>query len=424
MKIAYLIAGAGGMYCGACIRDNASARALLEKGCDVTAIPLYTPIRVDGPVATVDRVLYGGVNVFLEQAGLGRWIPKSLARLLDSPMFLRGIGRLAAKIEPSSAGALTVSVLKGKNGRQRAELERLLDFLGEHVQPDVVYLPNCLFSALAGPIKEALGARVVCALQGEETFVDALPDPHRSEVRRLIQSLAPDIDAFTAPNRWYAHRMADFLGIDAAKIVVVPLGLDTTGYPERPASQPAEPTIGFMARVAPEKGLHVLCESFRRLCLRSGTENVRVKAAGWLAKGEREYLRRLELQMRDWGLQDRFSYIGELDLEAKVEFLSSLTVLSVPTAYPEPKGMYVLESMACGTPVVLPRHGSFPELIETAGGGVLVDPDDPDALADGLWSVVSDAKRRDELSRRGHEAVHCRLTSHAAADRLLKVFQV
>ena len=75
---------------------------------------------------------------------------------------------------------------------------------------------------------------------------------------------------------------------------------------------------------------------------------------------------------------------------SKVRFLHGIDVLSVPTTYREPKGLYVLEALANGVPVVQPRHGSFPELIEATGGGLLVNPDDPHDLARALRQLFDD----------------------------------
>ena len=66
MKIAYITAGAAGMYCGSCLHDNTLAAALMAKGHEVALIPTYTPTRTDEEDVSIDRVFYGAVNVFLE----------------------------------------------------------------------------------------------------------------------------------------------------------------------------------------------------------------------------------------------------------------------------------------------------------------------------------------------------------------------
>ena len=89
----------------------------------------------------------------------------------------------------------------------------------------------------------------------------------------------------------------------------------------------------------------------------------------------------------------------------KIAFLQSLDLMSVPTVYHESKGNPVLEALANGVPVVLPRHGTFPEMIETTGAGLLCEPLDPAALADALAELILDPSRAADHGRRGHEAI-------------------
>ena len=67
MRIAYITAGAAGMYCGSCLHDNTLAAALLELGEDVVLVPTYTPLRTDEPDVSIDRVFFGGINVYLQE---------------------------------------------------------------------------------------------------------------------------------------------------------------------------------------------------------------------------------------------------------------------------------------------------------------------------------------------------------------------
>ena len=130
MRIAYIAAGAGGSYCGACTRDVITARTLLRMGHEVLLLPLYTPLTVDGADPSVDRVFIGRINVWLrERAGWIRWaLPGAVRRLLDRPGLLRRVARYAVETRPEDLGAMTVSVLEGLEGRQAGELEELLRF--------------------------------------------------------------------------------------------------------------------------------------------------------------------------------------------------------------------------------------------------------------------------------------------------------
>src|SRR5213078_1074922 len=128
-------------------------------------------------------------------------------------------------------------------------------------------------------------------------------------------------------------------------------------------------------------------------------------AAGYMAADQGPYLAGVKKTLADAGLEREFSYAGEIDRAGKVAFLRGLDVLSVPATYDEPKGMFLLEAMASGVPVVQPRRGAFTEVVETTGGGLLVAPDDPAALADGLYALWQDRAKAEALGERGFHGV-------------------
>jgi len=122
------------------------------------------------------------------------------------------------------------------------------------------------------------------------------------------------------------------------------------------------------------------------------------------------------------GLGGEFTYRGAIDRSAKLEFLRQLDVLSVPATYDEPKGMFLLEAMAAGTPVVVPRRGAFVEVVEKTRGGLLVAPDDPGALADGLYALWSDPSHTARLAAAAFDGVRTHYTVAQSASRLVDVY--
>lgn len=425
MRIAYIAAGAADMYCGSCLHDNSLAAALLELGRDVVLVPTYTPLRTDGPSVSQDRVFFGALNVYLQQkAAAFRHTPDALARFLDRPGLIRRAARLGASTDPTELGDLTYSILQGEEGFQATELEKLVTWLRDDLRPDIVHLTNSMFAGFARSLKRELGVPVVCSLQGEDLFLDQLREPWRQRVRDLLSERARDIDAFQVNSAWYAGVMAGYLGgIDPKRMFVVPLGLPLDGRgggEPRPEGGPL--TLGYLARICPEKGLHVLVEAFRRLA-EQNPGKVRLRVAGYLGARDRRYLEDLESQIAGWGLSNSYERVGEVDREEKIRFLQSLDVLSVPTTYREPKGLFVLEALAEGVPVVQPRHGAFPEVLEATGGGLLVDPDSPEDLARGLDTLLKDPALRRELGRNGQSAVRDRFSDRAEAEATLRVYE-
>lgn len=414
MRIAYLAAGAGGMICGSCLRDNRIAASLIARGRDVVLIPLYTPLRTDETNVSIRKVFFGGLSVYLEEkSALFRRLPRALTRVLDSPRILRRITRWAGKTDAEDLGELTVSVLRGDHGYQRRELNELIRALKD-LKPDVVKLPNLLFLGVAEAVKHALNVPVLCTLSGEDIFVDGLIEPYRAQTFELIRQQANAVDGYVAVTGYFATFAAQHFQLPRERVHIVPMGIRLDDFRE-PAAPTAPFTIGYLARICAEKGLRQLCEAFS--LLRRRGRACRLRVAGYLGAGDRAYFDETAAYIRDHEADDAFEYLGEVDLAGKAAFLRSLHVLSVPTVYREAKGFYVLEAMAAGVPVVQPRHGSFPELVEATGGGLLYDPTGPEALADAIESLMDDEARRSHLAGAGRAAVREKFTDEIMADR-------
>lgn len=385
------------------MRENRLAATHIRQGRDVVLIPLYTPIRTDEADVSTPRVYYGGLNVFLQQKySLMRHMPRAMGRLLDSPTLLRWITRWGMKTKAKDLGALTVSVMRGAQGAQNRELEKLIDGLVT-LKPSLVNLPNLMFVGAARAIKQALGIPVICTLAGEDAFLDALLEPYRSEAYALIRQGAEQFDGFIAPTKYYARRASEHFGLPAQRVHYVPMGICVDEFAQRETKSSDEFTIGYLAAVCPEKGLAQLCDAFA--LLRKQGRKCRLRIAGYVSAAGREYWAEIQRTLRASRIMDAIDFVGEVDAAQKRSFLQSLDLFCVPTAHPEPKGFYVLEALASGVPVVQPRHGSFLELIEDTGGGRLYDPDGPQSLATAMAELMDDAPLRDQLATTGRASV-------------------
>ncbi|MCP4462350.1 MAG: glycosyltransferase family 4 protein, partial [Planctomycetaceae bacterium] len=114
-------------------------------------------------------------------------------------------------------------------------------------------------------------------------------------------------------------------------------------------------------------------------------------------------------------------YLGSVDRADKLRMFSEMDVLCVPTDYHEPKGLYALEAMACGIPVVQPTHGVFPELLDDLGGGLLYQPDNPQDLVQQLRKLVLDQELRVALGTTGRNSVLSRRNGKAMAESTIAV---
>jgi glycosyltransferase involved in cell wall biosynthesis len=411
------------MYCGSCLRDNALAAELLARGHDVVLSPVYTPTRTDERNVSQGPVFLGGISVYLEQhSPIFRHTPRFLDRLWDAEWVIRMATNRQVKVDPKSLGELTVSMLRGEEGNQRKEVTKLLEWLRSEPRFDVVNMPYTLLLGLADPLRRALNVPICCTLQGEDLFLDGLGEPYRQQSLELIRQASRHVDLFIAVSQYYMDYMPGYLGIPREKMRLVPLGINLDGYTPKRERRSGPFTIGFFARIAPEKGLHALVDAYRQLRSRPGLGPSRLVAAGYLAPEHREYLDGIRANIREWGLEDQFEYRGEVDRAQKIAFLHSLDVLSVPATYQEPKGIFLLEAMASGIPVVQPRRGAFPEIVERTGGGLIVDPDNADALADGLLELWRNPERAAALGVAGAAGVREHYTVGRMAEAAESVY--
>jgi glycosyltransferase involved in cell wall biosynthesis len=424
MRILQITAGAAGMYCGSCLRDNALAAELMREGHDVTLVPLYTPTLTDEANVSSGRVFFGGISVYLEQhSPLFRHTPWLIDKLWDSTFALKVASRSSIPTNPEMLGEMTVSMLRGEDGHQRKEVAKLVRWLRAQPRPDVVVLPNSMLIGLAAPLRRALGSPICCTLQGEDLFLEGLPEPYRSQSLKLIRGQVDAVNLFLPTSEYYAGFMADYLGIPHDRLEVVRLGINMEGYERGPARDEARPfTIGYFARIAPEKGLHILADAYHEVRTRVPGVRCRLEAAGYLAPEHRVYFEGVERQLTEWGFSGEFRYHGGVDRAGKIAFLQSIDVLSAPGHYADPKGIYALEAMACGVPFVQPDHGAFTELKQRTHGGLLVTPGDPLSIASGLATLAENRGLVETLGRNAYEGVRKHYTARHMAESALAAY--
>ncbi len=412
------------------MHDNTLARALGQHGVDIQLVPLYTPIRTDEDDVSIDQVFFGGINVYLQQKiPLFRHLPRLVDRFLDTPGLLKWATAGVGDTDPNQMGGLMVSMLRGTSGYQRKEVLRLCSWLASTVRPNVVTLSNMMIAGCVPEIKRQLDAAVLVTLQGDDIFLDELREPFKSQVFDEIRRLVDHVDGFIVNSQYYADFMAQYFGIPGEKFHIVPLGIDTADYQrfvdvDLKAERGERPlTVGYLARLDPAKGLHVLVDAFIELRRRAGMEETQLRIAGWVSKKGHDYAEQQFNKLREAGLADAYHFDGEVDRAAKLELLANIDVLSVPSIYHDPKGLYVLEALAAGVPVVQPNHGAFPELIETIQGGHLVEPENPQALADRLHQMLADDDGRYQLAHAGRQIVHQQRNATKMAESMLVIYE-
>ena len=420
MRIVQITAGAGGRICGSCLHDNALVRALRDRGRDAILVPAFVPTTTDEENVAIDRVVMGGVNVWLqEHVPLLRYTPSFLDRPLDSRRLLDWLSSRTGSARAADLGPLTVSTLRGEAGRQRKEVAKLARWLATEIRPDVVHLSNALLLGLARTIREATGAGIVASLSGEDVFIEQLPAPYREQTWAMLRERAADVDRFVALNGFFAGFMGGRLSLPAAKVEVVPHGVDLTVFPAAPPDLAARRRarggrlrIGFLARACPEKGLD---QALKALAILAQDRDVELVAAGATVEAERVFLAGCLALAETQGLADRFEWRGQVDRAGKLALLGAIDLFMLPTTHPEAKGLSVIEAMAAGVPVVAADHGTFPELLDGERAGLLHAPRDPADLARVIATLADDPDRAAACGRHGHALARSRHSAAAMA---------
>ncbi|MHC4098019.1 MAG: glycosyltransferase family 4 protein, partial [Planctomycetota bacterium] len=190
-----------------------------------------------------------------QKSAFFRKTPRWLDRIFDSPKLLGWLARKAKMTSASDLAETTISMLRGEDGRQVKELNRLIEWLGsQDNKPDIVCLSNILLTGLAKSIKAKLGVPIVCLLQDEDDFLDGLASPYKKQAWQMIAELSRDVDAFIAVSKYFASVMQQRLGLSADRVHVVYSGISLDGY-ESLQAEPKIPTIGYLSRMCPDRGL-------------------------------------------------------------------------------------------------------------------------------------------------------------------------
>ena len=426
MKVVLLTPGTGNFYCGSSIRDWNLACGLHDQGCDVRFVPLYLPMVHDGDSdRAIEAALFaGGINVFLQhKIKLFRNLPRSFLSPLDHPAILRLASRFMGLTRIRDLGTMSLDAYACLDGNQRREWQHLLDWMATQ-RPDVIVLSNGLLCGLAPAIKQTLKSRprIVCTLQGEDSFLNSLPEPWKSKCWEAFRACASSVDDLVAVSNFYKHHMADALRIPTSRIETIYPGIDTARYPER-SEQPQIPTIGFLAKLCHGKGLASLVEAFILLVKRGRIPGVQLHLAGTATSADNALLQQISNQLRENKLEQRVSIQRNLSFNEKIRFLHGLSVLSVPTTYDEAFGLYTAEAMACGIPVIQPERGAFPEILSLTRAGILTPPNDTSALAIGLEDLLANRSRQAELSRKARTAAVRFFSTGTMTDKFLAMVE-
>jgi len=425
MKIVNIVPGFGGtFYCGNCLRDSGYTKSLIKLGHDAMMLPIYLPLTLEhGVEKDTNPIFYGAVNIYLKQSfKIFRKMPTWMENFFNSSAILRYAAKKAGSTRTEGLEEMTISMLMGKDGNQNTELQELIDFLKVHEKPDIVHLSNALLLGLAKQIREQLNVPVVCSLQDEDVWVDAMNDFYREKVWNLMSERGKDVDAFIAVSDYYAAEMKEKMNIPDEKMHIVPIGVDSSIYKySEPEKSPQ--VIGYISRMYKEHGFGLLIDAYIKLKQNPKFKDVLLKLSGGYTADDKKYVRKQFKKLKQAGLFNDVEIIEDHLAESRYEFFNKLTILTVPVLKGEAFGTYQLEAMACGIPIVQPALGAFPEIVKQTQGGVTFSPNTVDAMS-GKWiEVLSDQHKIDEMSKLGKKSVEEKFSIDEISKQVLEIYK-
>ena len=424
MKIAHIIPGSGGsFYCGNCLRDAKYMNALQDLGQQVIKIPMYLPLFEDAHDLTEVPVFYGAVDIYLKQRfPIFRYMPPVVDKMLNSRAVLNLAAKNAGSTRAKGLEEMTISMLKGEDGLQHDELERLVEWLKDEAKPDIVHLSNALLLGLARRIKQKLRIPVVCSLQDEDVWVDVMSERNRDECWEIMKRRAKDVDAFIAVSRFYADEMKHRLHLDDKQLFVNHIGVDASDYVAKPIGE-KKSVIGFISRMCEDNGLDILVDAFLLLKEDPAFADVELKITGGKTNDDNKFIQEQKTLIEQAGLSDSVHWVDEFEGEARRQFFDSISVLSVPVLNGEAFGLYQLEALASGIPLVQPELGAFPEVVNLSEGGIIYHPNSPKKLAKAWKSLILDKGWLENLSTKGLNGVKKHFDIHEQAKKLVTIYE-
>ena len=409
------------------MRDNALANALIKDGHEAELLPMYLPLMLDEDSEGQESdspVFFGGINIFLQQKfAVFRHSPEWFDKLLNNPNLLRSAAKHSHMTSARDHGQMTFEMLRLDGVVFEKELNKLYSWINDHGVPDALCLSTALQAGLAKEVKKQWNIPVICYFQGEDSFLDSLPDDYRDRCWQLMADRCQDADVLLAPSEFYARMMERRLGMDTGRIRLQINGINLEGFQVSEGASDEHPAIGYLARLCEVKGLPLMIDAFIHLRTQLGNDSARLKVAGAMTKGDIALVESLKSKLDRANLSDSVEWLPNISRDEKLAFLSSLSLFSVPVQYEEAFGLYGIEAMAASVPIVQPNASAFPEIIETTGGGVCVDIVGPELLAEAWQKLLQDPEGLKKMGERGRLGVERSYSIQAMKNAFLDIVE-
>ena len=425
MNILQIIPGSGGsFYCGNCLRDDKFHNAMKAQGHELTKIPMYLPLFSDEHDLNDMPVFYGAISIYLKQLyPIFRHAPAWVDRLLNSRPMLKLAASMAGSTNAKGLEEMTVSMLMGEEGAQKEELNRMVSWMAEYLKPDVIHLSNALLLGLAPKLREEFpNASLFCSLQDEDVWVDAMKDSFRDKIWDLMSTKSESIDGFIGVSNFYSKVSIQKMNMNSDKVFTNHLGVDPEEYHyTKPEEKPRN--IGYISRMCEANGFDIIVDAFIELKKDADFSDVKLILTGGSTGDDKPLLKQMQQKLKSANLWEDVEFHEDFDGEGRHDFFKKVQMISVPVRNGEAFGLYLLESMASGVPVVQPALGAFPEIVEKSQGGITYPNNDAGTLSNSLKELLTDPQRLSELSENGRKSVEKDFNVKIQSEKLIEIYR-
>lgn len=259
---------------------------------------------------------------------------------------------------------------------------------------------------------------------------------------KLIEPRLRKVDAIVACSDYVTERVRKAFPQHAGKCHTVPNGVDAGRFSATGNESPRNGAcrVLFVGRVSPEKGVHTLIDGFERVVREQPGCSLRI--VGPLTPAPREFIAQVCDAAQAEALAPCYERDYIADLREKAARAGGTIDISGPTPHGEMPtlyadadvlvnpsvseafGMSLIEAMASGTPVVATRVGGMTEILAEQEAGLLVEPNDPDALSDAILRLARDPDLRRTMGMNGREIARNRYTWDHTTDALRRIYQL
>lgn len=404
MNIVQITAGTGNFYCGTCLRDHSLVKALNQLGHHCILFPMYLPLQTDSTDYINTTLHMGGINFYLGHTlPFYDKLPSWFHKFMDHPYFLTLAGKFRHFTKAKDLGELTYAMAGNFSPYHQKSIDQLKTSIQSTIKPDIIILSNVLLNGLAKSLKETFNCKILCTLQGEDSFIESLPKEYQEKSWNAINENTAYVDQYIVVSQYHQQAMSKYMPKLSDKSTVV---YNATDYQSRQYDKnPNTITLGYCARLSYPKGLHTFVDMFIELCKQKPNLELKCHIAGIMLEEDKPFVEQQKQKLKGANLYGKVTISPNITKAEKDTFYKNINLLSVPANYSESFGLYLVEAWAHGIPTVQPNSAAFKEITEHSHAGILYAADDQEDYLKQVVKLISEPELYSRLSQNGVKAV-------------------